>query len=224
MDFKKYILDHPQKAKIFLHIYNGVFGRNKKNINRENKLDIQSAYCSRTKIYVHGKGNTIYIGNAVRLMNCSIYISGNNNLVEISDNVSLNQAEFHIEDNENKIIIGKGTSVTGKTHFAAIESTSITIGEDCMFANDIHFRTGDSHSLVDLSGKRINYSKDIVIENHVWVGMNVICLKGTTVKSNTMIGAGSLLNGEYSSENCILAGSPARIVKNNINWLRERVL
>ena len=83
--------------------------------------------------------------------------------------------------------------------------------------------TGDSHSIVDLEGKRLNTSESIRIGDHVWVGINVTCLKGVHIANNSVVGAGSLLNGSFSEENVVLAGNPARVVKTGVDWLRERI-
>lgn len=92
-----------------------------------------------------------------------------------------------------------------------------------MFSKDIVFRTGDSHSIVDENGIRINLSKDISIGNHVWVGNMVIVTKGAFVGDNCILGTGSIVTKAFRESNVILAGSPARIVKERINWLRKRI-
>ncbi len=71
-----------------------------------------------------------------------------------------------------------------KTRLACIEGTSIEIGEDCMFSANIVFRTGDSHSIINSDGQRINASKSICIGNHVWIGNTVIVNKGVKVSDN----------------------------------------
>lgn len=204
-------------------IYNYLFAFNYYNINNKNKLILDLAILRKTKFRVNGYGNIIKIGDLSRLKNCSIYINGNNNVIDISDSVYLNQVELHIEDDNNEISIGSRTSICGKTQLAAIESTKITIGEDCLFSNDIYFRTGDSHSIIDLSGNRINKSKNIYIGNHVWIGTKVLCLKGVEVAENCIVGAGSILNKKYEESNAIIVGNPGKIVKNNINWLNQRI-
>ncbi|MGS0525300.1 hypothetical protein ACU8V7_09025 [Zobellia nedashkovskayae] len=75
------------------------------------------------------------------------------------------------------------------THLAVTEpSSKVTIGVDCMFANTIDIRTGDSHSIIDIkSNKRINYAKNIIIGNHVWVGAHSSILKGATIADNSIV-------------------------------------
>jgi acetyltransferase-like isoleucine patch superfamily enzyme len=217
-----YIRSNPHKFSFLLHGYNNVLGGNKIKISAKNSSEIGAALMKKTSILVNGVNNTIIIKDLSRLMNCNIYIQGNNNRIVINERVYLNQAELWIEDDNNKISIGEHTSIYGKTHLAAIEGTSIKIGNDCMIG-DTHFRTGDSHSIMDLNGKRINMSKDIVIGDHVWVCTQAIILKGTTVANNCIVSAGALVTKKFSEENVILGGNPARIIRSNIDWSSERI-
>lgn len=84
-----------------------------------------------------------------------------------------------------------------------------------MFANDIHVRTGDSHTIIDSEGNRINTSKSISIGNHVWIGTKVTCF--------CVIGANTLISKKFERTNCVIAGNPASIIKSEINWKRERL-
>ena len=223
MDAKELLLRNTGKLKPFLHMYNMVAGRNRLRAGTNNTLDIGASYLKGVKLDIRGSNNTIIIGDLCILKNCTIRIIGNNNVLCICDRVSANQTEFYMEDDGNEIRVGYHTSIEGRTHLAALEGTKIQIGEECMFASEIHFRTGDSHSIVDLQGRRFNFSKDIIIGRHVWIGYRVICLKGTKVPDNCVVGAASLLNKEYTSSNSIIAGHPARVVRSDINWLRERI-
>ena len=72
--------------------------------------------------------------------------------------------------------------------------------------------------MVDLQGKRINPSRDIVIGNHVWIGTQVTCLKGARVADNCIIGACALVTGTFPEGNCALAGVPAKVVRRDVNW------
>ena len=96
-------------------------------------------------------------------------------------------------------------------HIACIEGKKVHIGERCLFSDSITFRTGDSHSILDNSGKRINKAKDITIGDRVWIGQQVTVLKGTPVGANSIVGTGSLLTGKMYDSNSIIAGVPAKV-------------
>lgn len=89
--------------------------------------------------------------------------------------------EFHIERDNNTIFIGENTSMHGRgtktVHFALDEGTNVVVGEDCMFSNDIQIRSSDSHSILDLGGKRLNQADDIVIGKHCWLGLRCMLLR-----------------------------------------------
>lgn len=174
-------------------------------------------------IYISGKNNKIKIADSVKLKNCSVFIHGSNNSIVINQHAALNSVEFYIEDDCNEINIGKHTNFFGKAHLAAIEGTKISIGEHCLMSGDLHFRTGDSHSILDGEGKRINPSLDITIGNHVWFGTKVTCLKNVVVSENSVVAATTTLCRQYTEPNCIIAGVPGKVIKNDINWDIKRI-
>lgn len=190
---------------------------------REGQLCASRALLNKVSIDIRGENNTVIVEDLCRLKNCTIMISGNHNTIRIGRHSNLTDTEFFIEDDGNEIIIGAHTAICGKTHLAAIEGTKIQIGSDCLFSSNIHFQTGDAHSILDMEGRRVNWSADIVIGDHVWVGTKVTCLKGTQVAEHSIIGACALVSGQFEQPNCILAGVPAKIVRRNINWSDRRV-
>jgi len=210
---------------LLCNLYNflNVFNITRIKSHPTNNLNYYKAFLRRTSIHAKSKNNIIHILPSSYLNNCSIAIYGENNKVTIGEGCSLRDVEIHIEDNNNEIRIGRRTTIAGTTHLACIEGTKISIGNDCMFSKDITFRTGDSHSIVNLEGERINPSKDINIGNHVWVGNRVILTKGTKVSDNSVIGTGSIVSKNFEEPNIVIAGVPAKKVNENINWLRERI-
>ena len=53
----------------------------------------------------------------------------------------------------------------------------------------------------------------VVIGNHVWLGMNVVVMKGVKIGDNTIIGANSIVTKDIPA-NVIAAGNPCKVVKN----------
>lgn len=152
------------------------------------------------------------------------YINGDNNKILIQKGVRYNKGSLWFEDSYGTILISENTSIES-AHLAVTGiGKKIEIGKDCMFSSDIEIRTGDSHSIINnITGQRINIEKDVIIGNHVWIGSNVSVLKGSIIGNNSIVGTRSLVSGEFTESNVILAGVPARIVKSQINWNRERI-
>lgn len=105
--------------------------------------------------------------------------------------------------------------------------TSVLIGNDCMFSGDVVLLSNDAHSIFDLQTKENinstpeeNALRKIVIGDHVWIGYRAVILYKTIIGNGSIIGANSLVKGEIA-DNCIAAGNPARVVRNNIAWSRE---
>lgn len=188
-----------------------------------NRVEAPCALLNRVKIAFSGCNNTVIVEDFSTLKGVSVYIHGNDNVVHIGKWCHLVQTEFSISQSGNAITIGEHTKIMGKTELAAIEGTKITIGNDCLFSSEIHFRTGDSHSMLDLSGRRINPSQDIVIGDHVWIGTRVTCLKGAVVPPHSVVGACALVTGSFAKANCVLAGVPARVVKEGVDWCIQRI-
>lgn len=190
---------------------------------KNNKVEVSCALLKKTHIHFSGNNNRVIIQDFARLNRVHMEIHGNNNTVVIGPWSYLTQTEICTEDRGNRVEIGAKTRILGKTHLAAIEGTAIRIGEDCLFSSDIHFRTGDSHSVLDLSGRRINPSQDITVGDHVWIGTKVTCLKGAQVPEHSIVGAASLVTGQFSQPNCTLAGVPAKVVKTDVDWFIRRI-
>ena len=178
----------------------------------------------RIKCKIRSRGNnTIILHKGAVLRHTTIKIQGSNNIIEIGECVKINCGDIHIEDNGNSVIIDEGTNICGRTHLACIEGRSIKIGKDCLFSSEIVIRSGDSHSILDMDGNRINPSEDIVIHDHVWIGHRALVNKGVVIPKNSVVGTGAIVTKPFEEENVVIAGVPAKIVKHNINWKHERV-
>lgn len=60
-------------------------------------------------------------------------------------------------------------------------------------------------------------SKPIIIGNHVWIGMRATILKGVTIGDGAIIAAGAVVTKDVPAR-CLVAGVPARVIKENIEW------
>lgn len=171
-----------------------------------------------------GRGNTLIVGDFARLKHCRFHFEGTGNTVRIESRCMCDHGEFWVEGSGNTISLGEHTALCGQIQLAALEGTDIHIGADCLFADNIRIRTGDSHSLLKKGTRqRLNPAKSVSIGNHVWVGTGVTILKGASVADNCMVGAGSLITAQHKTGNCVLAGVPARELKQDIDWTSELV-
>lgn len=197
--------------------------KNGKPVKGKNNKLVEKGILVNVTLDVVGNNNKIIINRGAMLTDMLIYIRGNNHLIDIRENCALRGGEIWIEDESSVLEIGKFTTIES-AHIAITEpNRKIIIGEDCMFSSDIEFRTGDSHSIIDIDmNKRINYAKDIVVEDHVWLGRKTTVLKGVTIGKNSIVATNSVVTKDILPHT-INGGAPAKVLKHNVNWVRERI-
>ncbi|MCR5077909.1 MAG: acyltransferase [Prevotella sp.] len=93
----------------------------------------------------------------------------------------------------------------------------IAVGDNVLCSWDILIMDSDTHSIVYSDGQE-NNDKPIIISDHVWIGCNSVILKGAEIPENCVIGAGSVVSGKYFEKNSIIAGNPAKTIKNILSW------
>jgi len=121
----------------------------------------------------------------------------NPNLV-IEDNVSIQQ-NCHITCGE-ELIIGKGTSI--------LENVGI-------------FDIIHPYTNIDIPPyKQDIMTKKISIGENCLIGMNSVILPGSKLGNHNVVGAGSVVNGEFP-DYCVLVGSPAKMIKKYNKYTRK---
>ena len=66
-------------------------------------------------------------------------------------------------------------------------------------------------------GKKINRGRDVIIGKHVWLGASSVIMKGVNIGNGSIVGMCSLVTKNIPS-NCVVAGIPSQIVKEDIYW------
>lgn len=156
--------------------------------------------------------------------NCEFVFFGNSNVIELGGGCVATDGSFYTEDDRNTISVGDNTTFAGKIHIACTEGTKCTIGRDCLFSSEIVIRTGDSHSIFDENGARINPAEDVVISDHIWIGYRALVTKGAVIPNNCVVGTGAVVTRTIGkNSNVILAGVPAKAIKEGIDWCEERI-
>lgn len=184
---------------------------------RKNRI-VNKGWLYRSKIRFKGENNVVEINDNAKLIKCRIVINGSNNRIIIGADSYLQENGICMEFDNNRLEIGKRCIFSSRDHFSVCEGKNISFGNDCLISADLHCRTTDSHTIVNEEGKRINFAKDIHVGNHVWIGANVVLLKGATVANDSVVSYGSIVTKAFGETNCVIAGVPATIVKREINW------
>ena len=220
MSILKKMKQRVKQNKIIVTALNRLNLHNKFAISQGNAVLVDSLI-NRSQIMISGKNNQVSIKKSQAKNRIRILINGNNNTVLIQENVVMVDMTIWIEDDNNFILISKDNTFAGKIQLSAIEGTGITIGQGCLFSDDIDIRTGDGHAIME-NGVRTNTSKNITFGAHVWCGRGVTVLKGVNIANDTVISTRSVVTKSITTPHVIIAGIPAKIVKDNISWKFDR--
>lgn len=197
--------------------------------NRHNKRfnDILVPKNNKLEIQIFGKNNTLHIDKGSIPFRGKITIYGDNNKIHISKSKYRSNMNIRLgldsKRTMNNCLFEVGEDLyCGSTNILLAEDDFIfKIGSDCMFSEPITILGSDTHTLTDLKGNFINQAQSIIIGNHVWIGQNVHVLKNTTIPDNCIIGLGSIVVGKKFKPNSVIAGNPAKVVKEGVNWNRD---
>lgn len=111
------------------------------------------------------------------------------------------------------ITIGKNTYINGGYIFAS-KNAEIKIGSNCLISYEVHIRT-DGHNFEDknsLISSQGHTEKNIIIEDDVWIGFGAQILSGVTVRTGSVIGAGSIVT-KNTEPYGVYVGIPAKKIK-----------
>lgn len=173
-------------------------------------------------IEFYGQDGVIELGTDVRLFDCAIILRGTAPNLVIGSETRLRGVRIVVEDRGSRLEIGGSTSMTGAS-LQAMEGGSVRIGRDCMIGSGATISNSDVHSVIDaVTGERLNHARDVVIEDHVWIGSNARISKGAHIGTDSIIAAGSRVSGQIPSA-VIAAGNPAVVKRTGINWDRRRL-
>ena len=118
-------------------------------------------------------------------------------------------------------LVDFGNNVILGAKCLVFSESSIIFKDDVLTSWNCQFLDSDTHRIFN-SMTKMQYvnAKPIIIGSHTWVGNHVLFNKGAIVTNDTIIASNSFVNKDFSfSESfCLLAGSPAKVVKNNISW------
>lgn len=185
---------------------------------RDNEIAVEAATLARLagRVVITGDGNRLVIKDPFHAAALHLEM-GEGSEILIDEGCHVGILSVHAP-RLGSVRVGARSSFNGQTRFLLHEPGRIDVGVACLFGPDIDLTVSDMHSVIDLeSGQRINPARDITIGDRVWLGIGTFVGKGAEVGAGSVVGARSFLGGRVPS-NCLAAGAPARIVRENVSW------
>lgn len=200
-------------------------------------------YKQRFLLQDKGHDNHIQIAKDARIIgNSAITIrKGHDNNITIGEHGKFNKLKIDINGNHNQIIIGEHVKFSGQllivgNHlhihigdrttaidcYVLARDKSVAIGKACMISRGIEIRATDVHKVYDIdSDVRLNNAhSDVVLGDQIWVAANVTISKNVSIASGCIIAADAFVNKPIETPNCMVAGIPAKIIRQNVRWER----
>ncbi len=212
-------------------------------MDSEGNVIDSNTYIRDCNVIVEGYGSHLNIGKNVLFgKNCEISMGYNSQIWIGADCSFGDHTEISVWDHSKLIIgnhctFGKNSLISSdgyvkvgnenwfgfNTYLTSGDQGRIYIGNDCLFSNGIKIRPDAGHTLFDVEEdkdfKELHLNQ-IRIEDHVWVGLDVIILGDAEIGNGSVVGAGSLIKKIYPGKS-VIAGNPARIIRRNILWDKE---
>lgn len=117
----------------------------------------------------------------------------------------------------NNVFIGNNVFINAGARFWAVES-KILIQNNVVMGPNVTIMAGNHNYkeigqyIINVKQKNPTDDEDVIIEEDVWIGCNVIILKGVTIHRGAIVGAGSVVIKDVSPYS-IVGGNPAKHIK-----------
>ena len=171
---------------------------------------LQLARGARIKV---ARGSRLVLGSKHAVATACSLIMRRNSQWTLHGNVTIYRGARILIDENAHLEIGDQTYINYDSAVTCFER--ITIGANCAVSWNTNIFDGNAHELV-VGGVPRPRSRPLYIGSNVWVGTGAIVM-GTTIGDGAVVAAGSVVTADVP-RNVIVAGNPARVVKEEISW------
>lgn len=190
-----------------------------------NDNTLQMGPADKFRVSIEGNGNVVQVSPKARCENLILNICGDHNTVVIEEGVHLQNTvtidigySWHNACHGAKMSIGRASLIHGLKVVILEPESEVSIGSECLFSDDIEIWASDTHAITDLDGQLLNHGGRVVIGDRVWLGRSVKIGKKAQISRNSVVGRNSIVSSQFSEENIVIAGNPAKKVKEGILW------
>ncbi len=135
--------------------------------------------------------------------------------LEVQGNFSFGRGcRIDIDEGASLIIKGDGYI---NAFSKIILAHHMQIGQGCVISWDCQFLDDDYHT-IEYEGKKAPQSFDIIVGDYVWIGCGAKIYKGTVIPDGCVVASDSVVRGIFIQKNALIAGNPAKVIKDKISW------
>jgi len=178
------------RSKVILKLYKCNYG---KNLKVSGKVFFRPSFSNSIKIGENVTLTSRFLTNTVGISNPMLFETLGNGLIEIGNNSGLTST---IISSRSKVTIGKHVKIGANARIFDHDFHSLNFFERRNF-------------ICDIANTK---SKEILIEDDVFIGTNCIILKGVRIGKGSIVGAGSVVAIKDIPPYSKVFGNPARIV------------
>ncbi len=114
------------------------------------------------------------------------------------------------------IIIGNNCNIGEYNHFSAINrielGEGVLTGRYVLITDNSHGGLSKYESCIPPSNRTLKCKGPVLIGKNVWIGDKVTILSGVCIGDNVIVAANATVTNSIPS-NCVVAGSPAKVIK-----------
>ena len=118
-------------------------------------------------------------------------------------------APFYCDYGSNITI---GNNFYTNHNYTILDGAKVTFGDNVFIAPNVVFSTAGHAIDAGQRAKGLEIALPITVGDNVWIGANVSVLPGVSIGSDTIIGAGSVVNKDIP-DGVIAAGVPCRVIR-----------
>lgn len=182
------------------------------------KLDAGLEYCFFDSEVVARKENAL---NGCKRFNSIDPSNYDAQLKEIKNLFGSTKEKVYIQPNfncDNGKNIHVGEDFIANYNVTILDIAPVRIGDFCMIGPNTIITTVGHPLSPKKRREKIANSKQITIGNDVWIGGNCTILPGVNIGNNVVVAAGAVVTKDVP-DNCIVAGVPAKVIRNLENEL-----
>ncbi len=170
---------------------------------------------SNARLIFNDKFSSIYVGvhfSSAAGATLDIYKGGT---LRVGKSVGVHRNSKIVVREGAELSIGNRTFINENSRVVCRKN--ISIGEGCSIAWGVTISDTDSHGIYK-GQQLLNPDAAITLGSNIWICAHSLIAKGSTIESNCVVGAGSVILGNTLESGYIYAGNPMKRLKKFETW------